>query len=72
MTREEFDGALNSDTVLGFTADRARYKTLRSLAISFKRPDVAAVFDSVIHAIDVAIIEAEKLGVTATPEEQLS
>lgn len=72
MTREEFDGHLNNDTVLGFTADRAKYKTLRALAAGFKRPDVVAIFDGLIQALDVAIIEADKLGVTPTAEEQLS
>lgn len=67
MTREEFDGHLNNDTVMGFTADRARYKTLRNLARSFQRPDVVAIFDSAIEALDVAILAAERLAVK--PEE---
>jgi hypothetical protein len=67
VTRDEFNVAINGDTVLGLVADRTKYKALRQMAGTFRRPDVAAVIADVIQALDVAILAAEQLGIT--PQE---
>lgn len=72
MTREEFDVALNAETVNGLLAAKANLRALQGLAKGFQRPDIAAVFDPLIQAHDVAIATAEQLGRGVISEETLS
>ena len=66
MTRQEFDDALDGETVLGLIGDRTRFKGLRQLAEGYKREDIAAILDGVITALDTAIHQAEQLRRPAT------
>lgn len=54
MTREEFDLAIEEDTVTQLEAEKVRYTGLISLAKGFQRADIAGVLAKVRAAFIVA------------------
>lgn len=68
MTSEKFDEGLNEEALAGLQGHRTQYTALIQLSKSYRRPDLAAIFEQLRKSVDEAMHLIE--GLSDAPTEK--